>query len=139
RTRPARLRPYDRLGRRLRRRRRLVPDAETRTRCAWTPPRARLLVGRRGHRPRFRLAGLRVVRAVAPGRVPLRRADERAVRRRAAAAESERDRARAQHPRRPRGARPAAQALPVVLLDARSERKHVALSAARDSVPAPLL
>ena len=94
---------------------------------------------------RFRLPGRRLVRAGAPRRVPLGGADERAVRRPARPAvryrgpEAARGGVRAGHPRCPGEARPAAQALPVVLLDATGQCRHVALPAGRARVPARLL
>ena len=83
---PARLRPHHRLGRRLRRRSRPVPHAQPGARRARAGLRARLPLGRRRGRARFRLAGRGLVRAGPAGRLPLGRADERAVRRPAAAA-----------------------------------------------------
>ena len=80
RARPARLRPHHRLGRRLRRRPRLVPPAQPGARRARAGLGARLSLGRGGRRARFRLAGRGLVRAGAARRVPLGGADERAVR-----------------------------------------------------------
>ena len=105
---------------------------------------ARLPLGRRSGRARFRLARRRLVRAGAARRVPLGGADERAVRGPAGAAVRHRDtprrRSRAgRHPRRAGGAAPAAQALPVVLHDARGRTTTCALPAGRARFPARLL
>ena len=66
----------------------------------------------------------RLVRAAAPGRVPRRGADERAVRRRARDPFAPPPPPATRIARRPRRARAPAQALPVVLLDARGRRRH---------------
>ena len=145
RPRSARLWPHHRLGHRLRPRPALIPPVERRSRRTGPGLGARLPLGRRGCRPRFRLPRRRVVRAGAPRRVLLCRPDERAVRRPPCPAVRHRTRrpcstrAGARHPRRPRATGPAAQALPMVLLDAAGQRRHVALSARRARFPARLL
>ena len=146
RARPARLRAHHRLGRRLRRRSRLLPHAQPGARRAGAGLGARLPLGGGGGRARLRLAGRGLVRAGPAGRVPLRGADERAVspaRRRSRSTPPTRRTAGAaagpEHPRRARGADAAAQALPVVLLDARGQRQHAQLPAGRPRLPARLL
>ena len=133
RARPARLRPHHRLGRPLRRRPRALPHAQPGARRARAGVGAGLPLGGRGGRPRLRLAGGGLVRADPARRVPLGRADERAVSpgRRALPFDT------ADAPPQPAAAPDcihdelaalprAAQALPVVLLDARGQRQHAA-------------
>ena len=77
------------------------------------------------------------LRAAAAGRVSRRGDDERAVSRPAFA--QRRRAVRGKHPRRARQARPAAQALSMVLLDSRGERRHARLPARHPRFPARLL
>ncbi len=92
-------------------------------------------LGRGGRRPRFRRRGGRLVRAGAARRVPLAGADERAVFRSTRPALRHRRgatagrRAGRGHPRGLGQARPAAQALPMVLLDPTGQCRDVALPA----------
>ena len=123
--RPAGLWPHDRLGRGLRRRPRLVSHSERGPGRAGAGLGARPPRGRDGRRARFRRLGRGLVRPRAPRRVPLGRADERALRRPAGAAlRHRRQPAAARAPPGPSihdelaQARPPAQALPMVLLDA---------------------
>ena len=92
--------------------------------------RARPSHRRGGRRPRFRRLGRGLRRAGAARHLQAHGADERAVRRPARRAVRHRGQAAgrqgAGHPRRARGPAAAAQALPVVLLDAAGQREHVA-------------
>src|SRR5262249_26346759 len=80
--------------------------------------------------------GRRVVRAGTARRVPLRDADERAVR---GGAGTLATRAARRYPRRDGSAAAAAQTLSVVLFDASGQRRHGALQARRARLPARLL
>ena len=130
----------------LRRRPRLVPPPQPGEGHAGPRLGAGLPFRRRRDRARLRLAGGGLVRAAAAGRVPLGGADERAVRR-PAGHTVQHDRHAARHrgqirphdPRRPRRARPAAQALPLVLLDPPCRCRHAPLPAGRPRLPARLL
>ena len=113
--------------------------------CAGLVVGARLSLGRSGRRARFRRVGRGLVRADPARRVPLRRADERAVRRPAGTALRHGDQATPQQlvaggdiHDDAGGARSAAQALPMVLFDPAGQCRHARLPAGRPRLPARL-